>query len=39
MNIKIPKSRFPIINNIEDLLPYIKDKKEIAISKRSNGML
>lgn len=37
MNIKIPKSRFPIINNIEDLLPYIKDKKEIAISKRSNG--
>lgn len=37
MKIKIPQSRFPIINNISDLLPYIKDKKEIAVSKRSNG--
>lgn len=37
MKIIIPESRFPIINNINDLLPHIKDKKEIAVSKRSNG--
>jgi len=40
MNIKdivVPKTVFPVIENIADLLPYIQDKKEIAVSKRSNG--
>lgn len=40
MNVKdivVPKSVFPIIENISDLIPYIQDKKEIAVSKRSNG--
>lgn len=40
MNVKdivVPKSVFPVIENISDLLPYIQDKKEIAVSKRSNG--
>ncbi len=40
MNLKdivVPKSVFPVIENISDLLPYIQDKKEIAVSNRSNG--
>lgn len=37
LKIKIPNSNFPVIKNIKDLLPYIENKKEIAVSKRSNG--
>lgn len=37
LKIKVPKCNFPVISNIKDLLPHIEGKKEIAISKRSNG--